>query len=680
MDAEAKGQQLLEVGVLDSVGHFAADLLRHRVLDHEALQRVVLLGHRADRAPRLRRLLARVHEDDDLVVGALGGHDLVVGDLVHELEALERLLLRDADVLLLERHGAVRVVEVEQTRLRLDPEQRRHVLVVGQRCAEPDKPHELLRRLDLSDRAGDERLEHRAAAVVEQVDLVDDDEADEAREGARVAFARDHVVLLGRHHDDVGLRELLLVQLHVARELLHHDPKVLEPRRKVAHNLRHQRLHRRQIDDLERLQVQRPVLAPVQPDLVQHGEERDVGLAGARRRAHQHVVRLEQRSLADAGLDAVEALGVLEGRLHPVRERVDAPQLLVLVHLRHRWHQNLLVALVGHALAACRELAALVRHQMSRRRKRQRLKVQDGARCKLGVWLARRRRRLVQVHLRRPALLLKAADLLPETLLHLPLPLALSLMGEGERVQQSAPLRSVLHLPLDDLLLSLVLGLAEKGAVDDGGAVGEEELDEVELIVVEQDHEPVLDLTLVCLLHDVENLFRHLHSVVVILHSALLLHLTLQPIRVERQRIDVVVLLLLLRHVLVLVPQPDHRPLQLLISHTILLILVLVPELVLVLILCLILLVKNDRHAQILIHRLPRCTLLVLQVEICDAGADLHQLCELLVGHRVQQRLACLLLRWPLQRFILQHRQNLIRSPAQDVGRLLAHEARQQMQ
>eukprot|EP00961_Rhodomonas_salina_P219615 2968317-Rhodomonas_salina.2 len=29
---------------------------------------------------------------------------------------------------------------------------------------------------------------------------------------------------------------------------------------------------------------------------------------------------------------------------------------------------------------------------------------QDGARCKLGVWLARRRRRLVQVHLRRPAL------------------------------------------------------------------------------------------------------------------------------------------------------------------------------------------------------------------------------------------------------------------------------------
>eukprot|EP00961_Rhodomonas_salina_P086465 1162318-Rhodomonas_salina.1 len=37
----------------------------------------------------------------DLVVGALGGHDLVVGDLVHELEALERLLLRDADVCLL---------------------------------------------------------------------------------------------------------------------------------------------------------------------------------------------------------------------------------------------------------------------------------------------------------------------------------------------------------------------------------------------------------------------------------------------------------------------------------------------------------------------------------------------------------------------------------------------------
>ena len=45
----------------------------------------------------------------------------VVGDLIHELEALKRLLHSDANVLLRQRARAVRVVEVKQALLLIHP-------------------------------------------------------------------------------------------------------------------------------------------------------------------------------------------------------------------------------------------------------------------------------------------------------------------------------------------------------------------------------------------------------------------------------------------------------------------------------------------------------------------------------------------------------------------------------
>ena len=71
---------------------------------------------------------------------------LLVADLVHELEALDRLLLGDADVLLLQGHRPVRVVEVEQSLLGVDLEESSHVLVVGQGGRQPDDSHKLLQR------------------------------------------------------------------------------------------------------------------------------------------------------------------------------------------------------------------------------------------------------------------------------------------------------------------------------------------------------------------------------------------------------------------------------------------------------------------------------------------------------------------------------------------------------
>ena len=85
---------------------------------------------------------------------------LLVNDLVHNLEPLNGLLFRDADVLLLERHGTEAVVEVEESLVVLDAQEGGNVLVVGQSGGETDETNVLLRRLDGTDRPCHDRLQH----------------------------------------------------------------------------------------------------------------------------------------------------------------------------------------------------------------------------------------------------------------------------------------------------------------------------------------------------------------------------------------------------------------------------------------------------------------------------------------------------------------------------------------
>ena len=75
------------------------------------------------------------------------GPHLLVADLVHELEALQRLLDGDADVLLRKGAGAEGVVKVEEADVGLDAQEGADVLVVGQRGGEAHQADHLLGRL-----------------------------------------------------------------------------------------------------------------------------------------------------------------------------------------------------------------------------------------------------------------------------------------------------------------------------------------------------------------------------------------------------------------------------------------------------------------------------------------------------------------------------------------------------
>jgi len=187
------------------------------------------------------------------------------------------------------------------------------------------------------------------------------------------------------------------------------------------------------------------------------------------------------------------------------------------------------------------------------------------------------------------------------------------------------------------------------------------------------------DLALVVALHDLEDLLGHLHRVVVVVDGALVLHLTLQPVRVERERVELVVGPAIVGHLFVVVLEPDDRASDLVVVDPLVLVVLLVAQLVRVALLLVVVLVENDAHTEVLVHG-GAFRALLLEIEVSDLCADLHQLSETLVGHGRQEILGRLLLGRTLQSVVLDHRQDLVRRAAQDIRRLLAHERREHVQ
>ena len=81
---------------------------------------------------------------------------------------------------------------------------------------------ETIKHLALGPR--NERLNDRAALVIEQMHLVDDEQAYRGCHRHIATLARNHIPLLRGCHNHLGLCQLPLRQLHIPRQLSHHHP------------------------------------------------------------------------------------------------------------------------------------------------------------------------------------------------------------------------------------------------------------------------------------------------------------------------------------------------------------------------------------------------------------------------------------------------------------------------
>jgi len=79
-------------------------------------------------------------------------HHFVVDNFIHYLKPLDSFLLRNPNILLFQRNRSERVVEEEQTAVKVDAEKPCNVTVVWQSGRQCHQSHVLLCRLNVTDR------------------------------------------------------------------------------------------------------------------------------------------------------------------------------------------------------------------------------------------------------------------------------------------------------------------------------------------------------------------------------------------------------------------------------------------------------------------------------------------------------------------------------------------------
>ena len=208
---------------------------------------------------------------------------------------------------------------------------------------------------------------------MKEVNLVDDEQTNQLRVGPVAGLAGDDIPLLRGGDDDLRVVNLGPAQGDVTGELPDVDPVRLEAVAEVTHHLRHERLHGRHVDNLERGCVDATVGPAVQANLVEDGEHRHVGLTRTRGRTQEHILRREHRGVVHLALHPVQGLHATERGLRPLWKLFDgAEDLAIRESLRlQRGDVNLLVALLGAAVRSRGQLAPLVGHQVGSRGKGQ---------------------------------------------------------------------------------------------------------------------------------------------------------------------------------------------------------------------------------------------------------------------------------------------------------------------
>mmetsp|Transcript_69102 Transcript_69102/g.174214 ORF Transcript_69102/g.174214 Transcript_69102/m.174214 type:complete len:411 (+) Transcript_69102:1084-2316(+) len=299
VDADAVGEGLLEAGVRDPP---------LRVLELVGLELAEELGvlvgvrrHEGDDVQRGEPGLAAGGYEDERRLHAVFLHSVVLdrmeARLVHLSHSWDEVLLWVALDVRRHRHRPHGGLEVEEPD-DADAEPVRDVVCVRQGRAEANEADLLVQVARDVPHPRDDDLQHGPAVLPQEVDLVDDDEADLPHVRAVLPMPRDAVPLLGGRHDDVGTLERVDVGREVACKLDHGLAKLpLDALLPILHALSREGLQRCDVDDL---------LVGLVVEQTEHGQLGHDGLPAPSRCAHQDVVVCVVASVETLRLDRVE--------------------------------------------------------------------------------------------------------------------------------------------------------------------------------------------------------------------------------------------------------------------------------------------------------------------------------------------------------------------------------------
>lgn len=154
-----------------------------------------------------------------------------------QLVPVEGFALRDCQVLHLGRHGTVCVAKEEHALVGVNPQEGGDIGTVVQRGREAHKAHGLGGGLHLEDGPGHQALPHRAAVIIDQVDLIQDHQAHKLGVRPALSLVGNDVPLLVHGHNHLGIADFLPGEADVARELTDGDAVGRQALGKVLDNL-----------------------------------------------------------------------------------------------------------------------------------------------------------------------------------------------------------------------------------------------------------------------------------------------------------------------------------------------------------------------------------------------------------------------------------------------------------
>ena len=127
----------------------------------------------------------------------------------------------------------------------------------------------------------------------------------------------------------------------------------------------------------------------------------------------------------------------------------------------------------------------------------------------------------------------------------------------------------------------------------------EKSLDKFEFIIIKKHDKTVLNISLIGMAKYSKNFSRHLHCIIIILKCATIFDITLKPISVDRQGIDVICIFLSFTEVVGSLAQSNYSSFNILVIDTffIFIIFSLIAKFIKIIFITIFVLVENDGHA-----------------------------------------------------------------------------------
>mmetsp|Transcript_2951 Transcript_2951/g.5741 ORF Transcript_2951/g.5741 Transcript_2951/m.5741 type:complete len:296 (-) Transcript_2951:1272-2159(-) len=289
---------------LEEVSHLPISRLLHLLIPscivrmHSFLCEITLL------VPLLRDLLqgygrfvgvtTRMHKDHALVASSHLIEDRIVADFIEFVHQLKLILLSQSHETHLQRYRSVRRIKIEKI-LILHSQEVCHILIVRQCCRQGNDSDGLAADLLISQRSGNDCLNHSSTILIQEMHFVYDDELHQLLKvvlivpSRRARVSRHDVPLFRHSHNDVHLLQLLLREAHVASELRNHDAQWAQALRKLFDDFAHQGLHGCHVDNFE-ITANSTCRIHVLTDKSQNAEDSNVCLASTCWCADQHVL------------------------------------------------------------------------------------------------------------------------------------------------------------------------------------------------------------------------------------------------------------------------------------------------------------------------------------------------------------------------------------------------------